>query len=99
MCQPEGSRVSVRIFLRIIGVPRRSGGLRQMHVNVGHSGKYGAVALIDDNRAGRSCEATVDATDASVFDDDRRWPALGLSGIDNQASGLNGVGFGIGRSG
>ena len=66
-----------------------------MDMDVGHARHHRAAALIDDDRAGGRGEAALDARDPAVFDDHGRWPARGLRGVDDQAPGLDGVGFGV----
>ena len=67
-----------------------------MDVDVGHARHHRPVALVDDGCAGGRSEAVLDPRDPPVLDDNGRRSARGLRGIDDQASGLDGVGFGAG---
>ena len=73
-----------------------AGRLRQVDVDVGHARHHRAVALIDDGRSGGRGEAVLDPRDAPILDDHRRRSSRRLRRIDDQAPGLDGVGFGTG---
>ncbi len=94
--QAQSGRVRNGIFLREVCVPGRPGRLRQVDVDVGHARHHRAVALVDDGRAGGRSEAVLDPRDPPILDDHGRRSARGQSGIDDQTSGLDGIGFGAG---
>ena len=94
--RPTRRGIGLEYFLREAGVPGLAAVAGQMDVDIGHAGHDRAAALVDDGRARRRGEAVLDPGDPAILDDDRRRAARRLGRVDDQAPGLDRVGFGVG---
>ena len=76
----------------------RAGIAGQMDMGIDEARHDSLVREVDHLGTGGCRRARFNAQDATVFDNNGRRTHRGLAGIDNQATGLNGVGFSLRRA-